>query len=203
MTDVISGEAYEEADLASSYQWASQSEIYSVLHVAPVHCLAVPVAPLSTGSGVLAFPTGSLGELEEQLGHGTVRLSDTVEWTAPSDVFCEVVFMEFRTVERRDECTDTARECWGVPRRRTHAIRTGPAVASNRGRTIRESRRPRVPQSGNFKHQRKSRRNLASEHIRILPKRQREQILAVCQVEIQKHERLPDRLRQKKCSKVE
>ena len=94
MTDVISGEAYEEADLASSYHWASQSEIYSVLHVAPVHCLAVPVAPLSTGSGVLAFPTGSLGELEEQLGHGTVRLSDTVEWTAPSDVCCEVVFME-------------------------------------------------------------------------------------------------------------
>ena len=93
MTDVISGEAYEEADLAS-YHWASQSEIYSVLHVAPVHCLAVPVALLSTGSGVLAFPTGFLGELEEQLGHGTVRLSDTVEWTAPSDVLCEVVFME-------------------------------------------------------------------------------------------------------------
>ena len=94
MTDVISVEAYEEADLASSYHWASQSEIYSVLHVTPVHGLAVPVAPLSTGSGVLAFPTGSLGELEEQLGHGTVRLSDTVEWTVPSDVFCEVVFME-------------------------------------------------------------------------------------------------------------
>ena len=82
MTDVISGEAYEEADLASSYHWASQSEIHSVLHVAPDHCLAVPVAPLTTGSGVLAFPSGSLGEMEEQLAHGTVRLSDTLEWTA-------------------------------------------------------------------------------------------------------------------------
>ena len=84
MTDAITGEAYEDADLASSYHWASQSEIYSVRHVAPAHCLAVPVAPLSTGSGELAFPAGSLGEMEEQLAHGT----------APSEVFCEVVFME-------------------------------------------------------------------------------------------------------------
>ena len=114
-TDVISGEAHEEADLANSYHWASQSGIHSVLHVDPVHCLAVPVAPRSTGSGVLVLPAGALEELEEQLGHGTVRFSDTVEWTAPSDVLCEVCLhgVTCRTVERSDECTGTARECWG------------------------------------------------------------------------------------------
>ena len=81
MTDVISGEAFEEADLASSCHWASQSEIFSVASCRPG---SVPRCACRT-------PFRSLEELEEQLGHGTVRLSDTVEWTAPSDV---VVFME-------------------------------------------------------------------------------------------------------------
>ena len=114
-----------------------------------VHCLAVAVAPRSTGSGVLAFPTGALGELEERLRQGTVRLSDTLEWTGPSDVFCEVVFMEF-PVEQWSNVTSVLAppaNVGGVPRSCTLAIRTGPSVASNGGRTIWESRRPRGPQS--------------------------------------------------------
>ena len=94
MTDASTGKAYEEADLVSSFHWASRSEIFSVLHVAPVHSLALPVAPLGSGSGVLAFPAGSLGEVEEQLARGSVRLSDALEWTAPSEVLCEVAFLE-------------------------------------------------------------------------------------------------------------
>ena len=53
-----------------------------------------------------------------------------------------------RAVVQRDECAGIARECSGVPRRRTYAVRTGLALASNGGRAIRQSRRPRVPQSG-------------------------------------------------------
>ena len=93
MSDAITGEAYEEGDPASSYHWASQSEVFSVLHVAPAHCLAVAVAPLATDCGVLAFPAGPLGEMEEQLARGTEKLCDMLGWTAPSEVVCEVVFM--------------------------------------------------------------------------------------------------------------
>ena len=75
MTDASTGEAHEEVDLVSSFHWASRSEIFSVLHVALVHSLAVHVAPFNSCSGVLAFPAGSLGEMEEQ-------------------VLCEVAFLE-------------------------------------------------------------------------------------------------------------
>ena len=95
MTDVTSGETYEEAVLACCYHWASQPGFHSVLHGDLDHSFAVPIAARSMGSGVLAFPTGALGELEERLKQGTMRLSDMLEWTGRSDVFWEVAFMEF------------------------------------------------------------------------------------------------------------
>ena len=53
-----------------------------------------------------------------------------------------------RAVEQRDENACIGRECCRVQLRRPHAVRAGFALASNRGQTIRQSRRPRVPQSG-------------------------------------------------------
>ena len=50
--------------------------------------------------------------------------------------------------ESLTESSNQIRECCGVQLRRTHAVRTGFALASFRRQTIRQSRRPRVPHSG-------------------------------------------------------
>ena len=46
---------------ASSFQWAQQSKVFSMVNVSPVYALAVPIAPLGSGSGIPVFPAGFLG----------------------------------------------------------------------------------------------------------------------------------------------
>ena len=121
-----------------------------MLHVDPVHCLTVLVTPRSTGSGVLALLTRALGELEERLRQGTVRLSDTLEWTRSQRCVLRGRFSWNLLSSSGAECyerTGDARECWGFPRNWTHAIPTGHSIARNRGRTTWDSRRPRGHQS--------------------------------------------------------
>ena len=51
-------------------------------------------------------------------------------------------------MEQCDECTGVARECSGIPRSRSHAIRTGVAVVRKSRRTIREFSTPSGTSAG-------------------------------------------------------
>ena len=69
-----------------------------------------------------------------------MRLSDALDWTARRETVFEVVHAQ-RSVRHDDNRTGAARECFGVPRGRTVAVRTG-FVATGRGVwSLREPRR--------------------------------------------------------------
>ena len=63
MTESGGTDGYEVADLINSFHWVSKSEIFSVVLLPAVQALAIPVAPLGLGFGILAVPPGDLGFL--------------------------------------------------------------------------------------------------------------------------------------------
>ena len=80
----------------------------------------------------------ALRALKEQLARGTVRLSDALEWTVPS----EDVFRATRgSLERRHQCAFFARRRAFTP---TDECRLDPIAAPRRW-TLRDHRRCRVP----------------------------------------------------------
>ena len=88
-------------DVVSSFYWASQSEIYSALHLPGLYTLAVPVAPFLSHTGIVAVPAASI-EAEssaEQHVRGSVRLIQLADWTAPSETVCEVALIELSPEE--------------------------------------------------------------------------------------------------------
>ena len=89
-------EDFEELDILSSFHWASQSEVYSVLHLPGFNALAVPTAPFPSRTGVIALPAASVDpELEEERTfRASARLSQLLDWNAPSENHYEVIFIE-------------------------------------------------------------------------------------------------------------
>ena len=107
-----------EGDLVSSFHWESQFEIFSVL------------LPCKRSQFLSHHPAWALESwqcrqalraLKEQLARGTVRLSDALEWTVPS----EDVFRATRgSLERRHQCAFFARRRAKLTPRPTNAVWT-------------------------------------------------------------------------------